>query len=78
MAASRSLCGCFKTRVLHFKVRNTPLKDKNWKEEVQKPENAQFVFVEEGKLFIKKSSFAEFNRVFFTTERMVCFEITIR
>ena len=37
MAASWSLCGCFKTRVLHFKVRNTPLKDKNWKEEVQKP-----------------------------------------
>ena len=23
MAASRSLCGCFETRVLHFKVRNT-------------------------------------------------------
>ena len=33
-----------------------------------------FLFVEEGKLFIKKSSFEEFNLVFFTTERMVCFE----
>ena len=27
-----------------------------------------FLFVEEGKLFIKKSSFAEFNLVFFTTD----------
>ena len=37
MAAPRSPCGGFKTRVLHFKVKNTPLKDKNWKEKVQKP-----------------------------------------
>ena len=78
MAASRSLCGCFKTRVVQFKVRNTPLKDKNWKEEVQKPENAQFVFVEEGKLFIKKSSFEEFNLVLLATEPMVCFEMQPR
>ena len=34
-----------------------------------------FLFMEEEKLFIKKSSFEEFNIVFFTTERMVCFEI---
>ena len=34
-----------------------------------------FLFVDEGKLFIKKSSFEEFNLVFFTTESMVCFEI---
>ena len=31
MAASRSLCGGFKTRVLHFKLKNTPLKDKTGK-----------------------------------------------
>ena len=38
-----------------------------------------FLFVEEGpKLFIKKSSFKEFNLVFFTTERMVCFEMQPR
>ena len=37
-----------------------------------------FLFVEEGKLFIKKSSFEEFNLVFFTTERMVCFEMQPR
>ena len=36
MAAARSPCRCFKTRVLHFKVKNTPLKDKKWKEKVQK------------------------------------------
>ena len=34
-----------------------------------------FLFVEEGKLFIKKSSFEEFNLVFFATESMVCFEM---
>ena len=42
MAAARSPCTCFKTRVLHFKVKNTPLKDKKWKEKVQK--NAQLSF----------------------------------
>ena len=76
MAAARSPCICFKTRVLHFKFKNTPLKDKKWKEKVQK--NAQLSLVEEGKLFIKKSSFEEFSLVFFTTERMVCFEMQQR
>ena len=33
-----------------------------------------FLFVEKRKLFIKKSSFEEFNLVFFTAEPMVCFE----
>ena len=42
MAAARSPCRCFKTRVLHFRVKNTPLKDKKWKEKVQK--NAQLSF----------------------------------
>ena len=37
-----------------------------------------FLFVEEGKRFIKKSSFEEFNLVFFTKERMVCFEMQPR
>ena len=36
-----------------------------------------FLFVEEGKLF-KKSSFEEFKLVFFTAERMVCFEVQLR
>ena len=34
-----------------------------------------FLFVEEGKLFIKKSSFEEFRLVFFSKERMVCFKM---
>ena len=42
MAAAQSPCGGFKTRVLHFKVKNTPLKDKKWKVKVEN--NAQFSF----------------------------------
>ena len=42
MAAARSPCRCFKTKVLHFKVKNALLKDKKWKEKVQK--NAQLSF----------------------------------
>ena len=34
-----------------------------------------FLFVEEGRLVIEKLSFEEFSLVFFTTERMVCFEM---
>ena len=37
-----------------------------------------FLFVEEGELFLKKSSFEEFNLVFFTAEHMVCFEMQPR
>ena len=56
-------CGGFKTRVLRFKVKNTPLKTKNGKRKFKRM--LSFLFVEEGKLFIKKSSFEEFNFVFF-------------
>ena len=42
MAAAQSPCGGFKTRVLHFKVKNTLLKDKKWKVKVKN--NAQFSF----------------------------------
>ena len=41
--------GGFKTRVLQFKDKNTPLKDKKWKEKVQK--NAQFSFCGEREAF---------------------------
>ena len=34
-----------------------------------------FLFVGEGKLFIKKLPFEEFNLVFFTADRMVCYEM---
>ena len=49
MATARSPCRCFKTRVLHFKVKNTPLIDKKWKENVQK--NAQLSFCGEREAF---------------------------
>ena len=68
--------GGFKTRVLQFKDKNTPLKDKKWKEKVQK--NAQFSFCGGRKLFINKSFVEEFNHVFFTGERLVCFEMQPR
>ena len=42
MAAARSSYVGFKTRVLYFKDKNTPLNDKKWKEKFQK--NAQFSF----------------------------------
>ena len=42
MAAAQSPCGGFKTRVLHFSIKNTLLIDKRWKDKVQK--NAQFSF----------------------------------
>ena len=42
MAAAQLPWGSFETRVLHFRVKKTLLKNKKWKEEVQK--NAQFSF----------------------------------
>ena len=52
----------FKTKVLHFKIENTPIKDK-WKEKVQK--SAQIPFCGHAmKLF-----FEEFNLVFFTVDQ---------
>ena len=49
MAAARSPCRCFKTRVLPFKVKNTALKDKKWKEKVKK--NAKLSFCGGGEAF---------------------------
>ena len=53
MAAAQSPCGGLKNRVLHFKVKSTPLKDKIWKEKIQK--NAQFSFLR------RKGSFSSRN-----------------
>ena len=49
MADARSPCRYFKTRVLHFRAKNRPLKDKKWKEKVQK--NAQLSFCGEKETF---------------------------
>ena len=42
MAAALSPCRCFEARVLHFKVKSTPLKDKMWKQKVQKNTQSSF------------------------------------
>ena len=47
MAAARSPCRCFKIRVLHFRLKNTPLKDKKEKEKVQKNGQLSFCGVRE-------------------------------
>ena len=52
MAPAQSPWGSFETRVLHFRFKKTLLKNRKWKDKDQR--NAQFSFVEEGKLFINK------------------------
>ena len=51
----------FKTKVLHFRVKNTYSKKHNWEEKVQM--NAQLSFCGLGKPLVTKSSFEEFNDV---------------
>ena len=52
-------------------------KDTKWEEKV--PKNAQFPFCRQTKAFrYMKLSFEGFNHVFFTAERLACFEPTIR
>ena len=75
MADARSPCRYFKSRVLHFRLKTTPLKDKKMERESSK-KMLSFLFVEEGKLFIKKSSFQEFNLVFFITDLWSVFNAT--
>ena len=45
MAAARSPCRCFKTRVLHFRLKNTPLKDKKMERERNRPLRIQPCFL---------------------------------
>ena len=47
------------TRVLHFKVKNAPLKDKKWKERVKK--NAQFSFCRGREAFRKEIVYGVFS-----------------
>ena len=54
MAVTRSPYGGVTTIVPHFKVKNTLLK--NRKRKFKKKRMLSFLFEEEGKLFIKKSS----------------------
>ena len=51
----------FKTKVLHFKIENTPIKDTNGKRKFKRM--LSFLFVDKRKLFAMKLSFEEFNLV---------------
>ena len=50
MAAARSPCRCFKARVLHFRIKNTPLKDKKMERESSK-ECSAFLLWRKGEAF---------------------------
>ena len=53
----------FKTKVLHFKIGNTPIKDTNGKRKFKRM--LIFLFVDKRKLFAMTLSFEEFNLVFY-------------
>ena len=66
----------FKTKVLHFKIENTPIKDTNGKRKFKRM--LSFLFVDKQKLFAMKLSVKEFNLVFYTkgSELLAFFEPT--
>ena len=57
----------FKTKVLHFKIENTPIKDTNGKKKFKRM--LIFLFVDKRELFAMKLSFEEFDLVFFTAKK---------
>ena len=57
----------FKTKVLHFKIENTPIKDTNGKRKFKRM--LSFLFVDKRKLFAMGLSFWEFNPVFYTADQ---------
>ena len=57
----------FKTNVLYFKIKNTPIKDINGKRKFKRM--LSFFFVDKRELFAMKLSFEEFNLVFFTADQ---------
>ena len=71
MAGARSSCGVFqlKTKVLHFKIENTLVREKTQK-------NAQFNFCGQTKAFRYNIVFRGFQTFFFTAELLACFEPT--
>ena len=76
MAGTRSPCGAtvFKTKVLHFKIEKKTIKDTNGNKKFKRM--LSFLFEDKRKPFFTKFSFEEFNLVFFTEERLACFELT--
>ena len=57
----------FKTKVLHFKIENTPIKDTSGKRKFKRV--LRFLFVDKRELFAMKLSFEEFNLDFFTADQ---------
>ena len=57
----------FKTKVLHFNIENTPIKDTSGKRKFKRM--LSFLFVDKRKLFAIKMSFEEFNLVFYAEDR---------
>ena len=57
----------FKTKVLHFKIENTPIKDTNGKRKFKRM--LSFLFVNKRAVFAMTLSFEEFNLVFYTADR---------
>ena len=60
----------FKTKVLHFKIENTPIKDTNAKRKFKRM--LSFLFVDKRELFAITLSFEGFNLVFYGSERLAC------
>ena len=58
----------FKTKVLHFKVENTPTKDTKVKGKFKRI--LSFLFVDKRKLFVTKLSFEDFRLV--SSQRSAC------
>ena len=54
----------FNTKVLYFKIENTPIKDTSGKRKFKRM--LRFLFVDKREFFSEKLSFEEFNLVFFT------------
>ena len=55
------------TKVLHFKIENTPIKDTDGKRKFKRM--LSFLFVNKRTLFAMTLSFEEFNLVFYTADR---------
>ena len=57
----------FKSKVLHFMIENTPIKDTNGKRRFKRL--LRLIFVDKLELFAMKLSFKEFNLVFFLADQ---------
>ena len=61
----------YKTKVSHFKAKNTQLKDKDGKGKFKRM--LSFLLLDNGRLFFTKLSFEQFE-IFSMAESLACFE----